>query len=89
VAGSCDQFLKKHIEKMPVAARSTVSVSDNHQKRKAAQASSSSSRAARCSLNLLREAEVLDWRRRAAAGKILLPGQLFNPIFVRSRKKLT
>ena len=41
---------------------STASVSDNHQKRNAAQASSSRSRAARCSRNLLREAEVLDWR---------------------------
>ena len=33
---------------------------------------SSCSRAARCSFNLLREAEVFDWRWRAAAGKIFL-----------------
>ena len=41
---------------------------------------SSRSRAARCFLNLLREADVFVWRWRAAAGKIFLPWRLFNVI---------
>ena len=68
---------------------STASVNNNHQKTNTAQASPSRSRAACCSLNLLREAEVFDGWWRAAAGKIFLPRRLFNIIFVRSGKTLT
>jgi hypothetical protein len=74
----------KHILLQGWPPGGTARVNYNHQKTNSAQVSSHS-RAARCSLNFLWEAEVFDWRWRAAAGKIFL-WWLFNLICARSGK---